>query len=202
MNSFDDRASTWDTPERIERAKNVAKAIIKSVSLSSNMNALEYGCGTGLLSFELREYLGQITLADVSIGMLATLSQKIVAAGITNFRTIKLDLTTDPLPEEKYDIIYTMLTLHHIEDIENIFHCFHSMLNENGVICIADLDKEDGTFHDKGFDGHLGFDRVELKRLAEKCDFRNISFQTAYSIPREREGILCQYPMFLMTAYR
>jgi ubiquinone/menaquinone biosynthesis C-methylase UbiE len=202
MNNFDDRASTWDTPERIERAKNVADAIIKNVSLSPGMKAFEYGCGTGLLSFELSKRLGQITLADVSTGMLEVLSQKITAEGIKNFTPIKLDLTTDALPEEKYDIIYTMLTLHHIADIEKILRSFYSMLNNGGIICIADLDKEDGTFHDKGFDGHKGFDRDGLKQIVVKCGFINIAFQTACIINREREGIMRQYPMFLMTAIK
>jgi predicted TPR repeat methyltransferase len=63
---FDARAETWDDdPAKVERARAVAEEIVARVPLSRTMRALEYGCGTGLLSFMLRERLGDITLADV-----------------------------------------------------------------------------------------------------------------------------------------
>lgn len=200
MNSFDERAAFWDIPERIERAKFVAEAIINKVAMSSVNKALEYGCGTGLLSFALKDHAGDVTLADVSDGMLKVLSEKIIAAGAANFKTLKLDLITDPLPDEKYDLIYTLLTLHHIDDVKKILRQFHEILNENGFIAVADLDKEDGTFHGKGFTGHNGFDRNEFKSLVESCGFENISYQTPYIIKREVNGVIKNFPLFLMTA--
>ena len=69
MTNFDERAKDWESdPKKVERARVVADAIRKSIPLSNEMNALEYGCGTGLLSFALQSDLGQITLADTSQG--------------------------------------------------------------------------------------------------------------------------------------
>jgi len=70
MSRFDEEAKDWDTPESQERARSIADVIISQVPLSNNMSAFEYGCGTGQLSFELREKIGQISLADSSTGML------------------------------------------------------------------------------------------------------------------------------------
>ena len=68
---FDARAATWDEdPSQLERAQAVVEAIAREVALSWSMRALEYGAGSGLLSFLLRGKLGEITLADVSDGML------------------------------------------------------------------------------------------------------------------------------------
>ncbi len=51
MTNFDERAREWDSdPKKVERARAVAEAIRRSIPLSSGMNALEYGCGTGLLA--------------------------------------------------------------------------------------------------------------------------------------------------------
>lgn len=81
MTQFDDRAKEWDNDsQKIERARVVADAIRASIHLRPSMTALEYGCGTGLLSFALLADLGAITLADTSEGMLAVLSDKIRAA--------------------------------------------------------------------------------------------------------------------------
>jgi hypothetical protein len=66
MSDFDARAATWDDdPAKVERAQAVADAIVRSVPLASAMRAMEYGCGTGLLSFMLRPRLGEVTLADL-----------------------------------------------------------------------------------------------------------------------------------------
>jgi ubiquinone/menaquinone biosynthesis C-methylase UbiE len=98
MTNFDERAKDWDSdPKKVERARTVADAIRKAIPLSREMTALEYGCGTGLLSFALQEELGQITLADTSQGMLDVLTEKISASGVRNMKPLRLDLTTDPL---------------------------------------------------------------------------------------------------------
>ena len=80
--NFDARAATWDDdPLKVERANAIAAAIVREVPLVAGMRALEYGCGTGLLSFALRTHFADITMADVSDGMLAVANAKIDAAG-------------------------------------------------------------------------------------------------------------------------
>ena len=154
MTNFDERARDWDSdPKKVERARMVAEAIRKTVPLSANMNALEYGCGTGLLSFALQEDLGQITLADTSQGMLEVLREKIASSGVTSMHPVRLDLSTDPLPAEKYHITYSLLVLHHIHDAKGILSKFHDVLEPNGYLIVADLDKEDGSFHSAGING-------------------------------------------------
>ena len=109
---FDARAATWDDdPAKVDRAQAVADAIVGSVSLTGTMRALEYGCGTGLLSFMLLPRLGRITLADVSDGMLAVAAGKIAAAKDAAMRAVKLDLLVDPMPAERYDIIFSAINM-------------------------------------------------------------------------------------------
>ena len=199
MVDFDSKAKDWDElPGRVERAKAVATAIREQVSLSRMMTALEYGCGTGLLSFALQAELGPIMLADSSSGMLEVLKGKIAHAGITNMTPLRLDLSVDPLPVERFNLVYTLMTLHHIPDTAGILGCIHSLLNPGGVFCIADLDKEDGSFHafDAGFDGHNGFDRAELDLYLERTGFIHIRFGTCYTVIKGEHS----YPLFLAVA--
>jgi ubiquinone/menaquinone biosynthesis C-methylase UbiE len=179
----------------------VADAIRKVNPLSNQMKALEYGCGTGLLSFALQSNLGQITLADTSQGMLDVLGEKIASAGVTNMHPVRLDLASDPLPAERYDLTYSLMTLHHIDDTEDILRNFHSLLEPNGFLLVADLDQEDGSFHTDGTtDVHLGFDRDELQKLVKAAGFENISFSTAYEIKKKIGNEEKTFPVFLMTA--
>jgi len=204
MTNFDERAKDWDSdPDKVERARVVADAIRKTVPLSQNMNALEYGCGTGLVSFSLQSDLGQITLADTSQGMLDVLGEKIANAGVTNMHPVRLDLATDPFPAERYHLTYSLLTLHHIHDTEDILKKFHALLEPNGILIIADLDKEDGSFHTDGStDVHLGFDRNELQKKVESAGFRNVAFSTVYEIKKMIGNKEKTFPIFLMTAQK
>jgi predicted TPR repeat methyltransferase len=201
MSDFDARAATWDDdPAKVERAQAIADAIVRSVPLASAMRAMEYGCGTGLLSFMLRPRLGEVTLADVSDGMLAVAADKIAAANDAAMHTVKLDLLVDPMPAERYDIIFSAMTLHHIPATDAILRRFHAALATNGLLCIADLDAEDGSFHGTGFDGHAGFDRGLLGAMAQEAGFATVEFSTAHEIEKKVDGRPRRYPVFLMVA--
>lgn len=204
MTNFDERAKDWDSdPKKVERARVVADAIRKAVSLSTDMNALEIGCGTGLLSFALQEDLGQITLADTSQGMLDVLSEKIASSGVTNMHPSRLDLSTDPLPAEKYHVTYSLMVLHHIHDAKGILSKFYDVLEPKGYLLVADLDKEDGSFHTDGStDVHLGFDQSELQKWVEDAGFGNVQFSPAYEIRKEIDGKEKVFPVFLMVAQK
>ena len=216
MNEFDQKAAQWDAkPVRVERAQAVAAAITAAVPLSPQMTALEYGCGTGLLSFALQPQLGHITLADSSTGMLAVVREKIAAANIQNTCTahnrqrysagmtpLQLDLSADSLPAERYQLIYTLMTLHHIPDTDRMLRAFYQLLDAPGHLCVADLDKEDGTFHEGEFHGHLGFDRDELDARTRQAGFQSIHFTTVFHMIKDVNGASKDFPIFLMVAVK
>lgn len=203
MSEFDQKAKDWDTPSKIERARTIANAIRSRIELSKEMSAFEYGCGTGLLSFELKDDLGPITLADSSEGMLEVLKEKIRSGSIANMKPAKLDLSKDPLPEEHFDVVYTMMTLHHIPDTRQILGQFHTLLNPGGYLCVADLDMEDGSFHGHDVhDVHKGFDRDKLTATAKEAGFTDFTFTTAYELTKEVEEGTHTFPIFLMVAQK
>jgi 2-polyprenyl-3-methyl-5-hydroxy-6-metoxy-1,4-benzoquinol methylase len=200
---FDSKARQWDeNPVFRERGLKIAEAIRMAVPLHRDMSALDYGCGTGLLSFPLKDELGAILMADSSGGMLEVVREKIAAQGVTNMTTLQLDLLADPPPAQRFDLIVTSMTLHHVPDTDSILRVFHDLLNPGGYLCIADLDQEDGSFHGIEVDVHHGFDRADLSRRAAQAGFANMQFQTVFSIAREHAAGTRDYPVFLMTAQR
>ena len=204
MTNFDERAKDWDSdPKKVERARVVANEIRKTVPLSREMNALEYGCGTGLLSFALQEDLGQITLVDTSQGMLDVLAEKIAAAGVVNMHPVRLDLAVDTIPPKKYNLTYSLMTMHHIHDTQDILNKFHILLEPGGYLLIADLDKEDGSFHTDGTtDVHKGFVQSELRKQVEAAGFTDVKFTTTYTIRKKVGDEEKSFPVFLMCANR
>jgi len=203
MNEFDQKAQEWDTkPIHVERAQAAAAGIKAAIPLSSNLTALEYGCGTGLVSLALQSELGHITLADSSIGMLTVLREKIATGNIQNMTPVQLDLIMDPLPAERYQLIYTLLTLHHIPETDKLLQAFYQLLDSSGYLCVADLDQEDGTFHEDEFHGHLGFNREALSAKARRAGFREIIFSTIFHLRKDVNGASKDFPIFLMVAQK
>lgn len=201
--NFDDKSKTWDAdPIKRERALAVAAALRHRVPLSHAWHAFEYGCGTGLLSFALHAELGRITLADSSPGMLAVLEEKISAAGLAHLRTRALDLLTDPPPVERYDLIYTLMTLHHVADVDRLLRTFHDLLRPGGWLGIADLDREDGSFHGPGFTGHNGFHQAALRVQLMRAGFGEVDFSTCYAMKKATDRGMREYPLFLAVAAR
>lgn len=200
--SFNERARNWDSdPKKVERAWTVATEIKKQVHLEHAMTALEYGCGTGLLSFALKDEFSSITLADTSEGMLDVLAEKIALQDIQNMFPKKLDLVNDPLPIQKFNILYSLMTLHHIPEVENILQKFFDVLLPDGWIAISDLDAEDGSFH--GVEQqhvHKGFERNALQKQVETAGFVDVHFFTVFHMTKTVGDGIRNFPIFLMIA--
>jgi tRNA (cmo5U34)-methyltransferase len=204
MNEFDIKAAEWDNnPMHWNRSEAVAKEIKSLIPLNKGMSALEYGAGTGITSFLLRDYLKEITLMDNSSEMINVINAKIKTSEVKNLRTLNFNLETDEYKEGKFDLIFTQMVLHHVVDIENIISNFHLLLNPKGFLVIADLYEEDGSFHGDGFTGHNGFNVVELSDILRKNSFLNIKNRTCFVIDRKiSETESKQFEVFIMTAQR
>ena len=201
--NFDEKAKDWDKdPSRVERAGKFANEILKFLGETKPENALEFGSGTGLVSFALKDRFKSITLADNSEGMIEVLKEKIRNESIANMKPLFVDIFKEKNILSDYDILYTLLTLHHIKDLSKIFGLFNSILKPGGYLCIGDLVAEDGSFHyrDPEFDGHKGFDTEELKKLISSNGFRIESESVFYEIEREVNLQIKKYPLFLIIA--
>ncbi len=202
--TFDDKAVNWDKdPQKIERASIIANGIREVIKPDGKGNALEFGCGTGMLSYFLRNDFKSITLMDTSKGMIEVLEQRISDEKINNFTPVLFDLTNSvyQTESEKFDVIYTSMTLHHINDINNLLQKFNSILNSEGYLCIADLEKEDGSFHSEHleFDGHKGFSREIIDDFLIKNGFEIYSFNICFTIEKKNGNNENQkYPVFLI----
>lgn len=201
MTDFDAKARSWDSdPAKTERALRVGEAIRHEVAVGPSTTVFEYGCGTGLLGFALQPYVAQVVLADSSAGMLAVLREKIAATGARNMTPVRLDLLVDPLPPERYDLVCTLLTLHHVRDTDGILGRFRALLAPGGAVCISDLDREDGSFHGLDVDVHHGFDRADLERRMRRVGFRELRFTTPHEIVKTTATGPRRYPLFLAVA--
>jgi SAM-dependent methyltransferase len=197
---FDDAAATWDDdPDHEKRQVAVAQAIKEAVNLSPRMRAVDIGGGTGRLSILLADLVRSVVITDPSPGMVQVARERIEAAGLgERLRAAQADLTIDRL-EGTYDVAWSSMALHHVQDLEGLLRSVAGLLVDGGRLAIADLDEDpDGAFHaDKvDFDGHHGFDRQCLVEQLARAGFADVSFVDATTILKgDRE-----FGVFLCTA--
>jgi 2-polyprenyl-3-methyl-5-hydroxy-6-metoxy-1,4-benzoquinol methylase len=203
MHTFDERAREWDTDDRIERAEAVARAIHERIPLGRDVRIIDIGAGTGLLGLALRTLNGgtrELVLAEPSAGMRDVAASRVAAAGLTDVVAIAYDLTSDAPPDGAFDLAVSLLVLHHVEDTRAVLRTVHALLTSEGWMALADLDTEDGTFHDPDAPGihHHGFEREHIATLARDAGFTDVATLDAVTI--ESEGRT--YPVFLLVGRR
>jgi len=104
--NFDEEAATWDkNPGRVKVANDIADAILDEQILTPEMNVLEFGCGTGLLTLRLLPQARSVTGVDSSEGMLGVLRKKMQAHNVSNLRLQHLDLEKGDQLEGSYDLV-------------------------------------------------------------------------------------------------
>ena len=201
---FNKDASTWDEkPERIEMRNAIGAAISSGIPLNKKMKALDFGCGTGLLTLHIAPMVASITGIDTSQGMLNELNAKIATQNIGN-ATTHLIVNDDFTMTDKYDLIVSSMTIHHIENIEPLIKKLHDMLLPGGYLSIADLDTEEGIFHKNNADVfHFGFDRPEMKTVFTKAGFDNVNIKTVFEVERnDSKGDTKKVSIFLITGIK
>ena len=200
FNEFDGKAREWDNnPVHIERSEAIARSLLSVVPLNKEMHALEFGAGTGLLSFLLKHHFATITLMDSSGEMINVVRAKIAHQQITHMIPVQTDLETEDFPG-LFDIIYTQMVFHHVANLDTVLKKFFRLLRPGGYMAIADLYPEDGSFHGEGFTGHPGFDVNWLSDKLHTLGFTGVSHRQCYSIKKPGPDGISEFPVFLMTA--
>jgi len=195
---FAHKAKSYEeNAKRVSNVQNIADGILKELSYDKNMNIVDFGSGTGLLTQEIAPHVGKIQAIDMSSSMSEVLRSK-----IPNFpcplEVHTLDITREPYEHKisNIDGIVSSMTIHHIENLEDLFVKFYNLLNDNGTIGLADLETEDGTFHtdDTGV-FHFGFDKEEFLNTAKKVGFRDLKIETISTASKPHGD----FPIFLLT---
>lgn len=204
MNEFDIKAAEWDkNPMHWDRSEAISNEIKNLIPLNKEMTALEYGAGTGITSFLLKDYLKEITLMDNSTEMVKIMHQKIETTKVKNIKALNFDLEHTDYKGGTFDLIFTQMVLHHVTDIETIINRFYKLLKPGGYLAIADLYEEDGSFHGEGFTGHRGFNIENISGIVRRNNFTNISNKTCFVINRKiSETETLQFEVFILIANR
>jgi len=133
--------------------------------------------------------------------MLDVLMRKVRERGIANVVGRFIDLERQQL-DGSYDLIVSSMTLHHVHDVAALIGSLVQMLNPGGWLALADLESEDGGFHDDPTGVyHRGFDREFLSSVCAENSLTDIRVITAATIDKSKgSGGRRLYPVLLCLA--
>jgi len=187
LNRFDIDALTWDDlPRRVNLAKSVVNEIKNFVK---NKKVLEFGCGTGLVGINLSFFAKELIGIDTSKKMVEKFNEKAKKLNL-NAKAIQKDIFEI---NAKFDVVVSSMTIHHIKDLKKLNEKLKQITNE---IFIADLVKEDGSFHTRGNDDvyHFGFSKEELKEFFKGW---NMEYKIIHTIKKHKD-----FDVFLIRLYK
>lgn len=175
---FEMIADVYDTPERIEIAKASADAIREYLVDSKEKNAIDFGCGTGLVGMNLLDDFSSVLFLDASQNMIHQIKQKISDSNIQNADTLCFDFEKDSLSDLKADYIFMVQVLLHISDVELVLSRLYQVLKEGGHLLIVDFDQNEKVVSEMV---HSGFDQAELTDRMTKIGYKGIQSRTFYT---------------------
>lgn len=174
---FNRIASQYDSPERIRIAKIIAKAIREKLHEPEKKEAMDFGCGTGLVGLEFIEDFQSRTFVDASENMIHEVRKKLSTVDNNQVQTLYFDLEDTDFPEEQVDVIFLSQVLLHVKDTKGILEKLWKILRKNGQLILVDFDKNERVQSPLV---HNGFEQKELTKLLLDSGFHSIDSRTFY----------------------
>ncbi|MCY9664309.1 class I SAM-dependent methyltransferase [Paenibacillus alginolyticus] len=175
---FEMIANIYDTSERIQIAKVSSDAIREYLVDAKSKNAIDFGCGTGLVGMNLLNEFNSMLFLDTSQNMINQIKQKISDFNIQNVDTLCFDFEKEDLSNLHADYIIMAQVLLHINDVEFVLSRLFDVLNEGGHLLIVDFNKNEKIVSDIV---HNGFNQAKLTDIMTKIGFRDIQSKTFYN---------------------
>jgi ubiquinone/menaquinone biosynthesis C-methylase UbiE len=119
----------------IQNPKRILRKFVKN-----GMDVIDVGCGPGFFTIPLSKMVGEngkVVACDLQEGMLNLVKQKIEKGKLKNIILHKT--SEDKIGYEgKFDFILAFYIAHEVPNQKNFFIELNSMLNDNGVILLAE----------------------------------------------------------------
>lgn len=195
---FAEKAGDWDKRGRVRAlSRDISAAILARIDFHDGMEVMDFGAGTGLITGQVAPRVARVVAVDTSEAMLEQLMAKPELAG--KVTPVCQDISSQPI-QDRFDLIMSAMALHHVPDTRLLMQRFAEHSKPGAHVALADLDEEDGTFHQADAEGvfHHGFRRARLAELLEAAGFEDVRFTTVHTV----KGDACDFPVFLVTARR
>jgi len=220
---FNAEAAAWDSNQKhVESTQKAFEAILREVPAfaegrGKELDVLEIGCGTGLLSMLLAPHVRSLVGVDTSDGMIDAFNKKVAAlpdpdnANLAAVNVLVQE-ADDPHVQGaaaalatrrgesghdipyRFDLVVSHLTLHHIPSMPDLFAVLFQSLRSGGRLALTDYEDygpEAVAFHPvskrEGVERH-GLKREEMDTIIDGTGFNDVEIKEAFVLRKEVEA--------------
>ncbi len=135
----------YDSPELKDYMnKWDGQVFIDALQLEKNKEVLEIGLGTGRIAVKVAPYCKRLTGIDISPKTIQRAKENLKSH--SNISYINGDFISHEF-KEKFDVIYSSLTMMHFKNKVHVIDKIDSLLNNNGIFCLS-IDKNQREYID------------------------------------------------------
>jgi 2-polyprenyl-3-methyl-5-hydroxy-6-metoxy-1,4-benzoquinol methylase len=109
-----------------------------------NASILDYGCGSGDITFPMVQIGHTVTGVDIADGMVGKAAQRAAEFGLTS-RASYHHLDHEVLAKiaaSKFDAVICSSVLEYVDDDRSLLRMFHDVLNDQGVLIVSVPDRK------------------------------------------------------------
>jgi ubiquinone/menaquinone biosynthesis C-methylase UbiE len=169
---------------------------IKNGSITTPLDVLDLGCGTGHLindihaEFERRKIPVRLHGIDIGAASIRECKALLARKGLQEVDIKEGDGARMPVQDDSIDIVVTSLSLHHWSKPEAVFGDIHRVLKPGGRLVLFDLRRDARKFY------HHAFNHWFTPRMPEPLKSAGDPYRSMLSAytPREVEEILDRTP--------
>lgn len=125
-----------------ESAVSLEKKIWKEAGLMPDMNVLDMGCGSGITSSYMAEYVhaGSVLGVDLSETLIENAEHLKQTRNISNLKFKVGDIYSLKPSGGEFDFIYCRFLFQHLKEPEKALRNLAGILKPKGIMCIVDID--------------------------------------------------------------
>lgn len=141
--TWDDFAAGWDAEPDVQQYADKAyeswqRRVAPLIGNVSEIRALDFGCGTGLLTERLAPHCHEIVAVDNSVGMIDVLDRKIAESGLGNVSTLvatidQTSITAYPNLLSKFDLVVASSVCSFLPDFEETLCHIATIMNPDSI---------------------------------------------------------------------
>lgn len=111
--------------------------IKKLLPNTSGLKVLDLGCGSGNYALKFFRNVKRLDAVDSSKLMLNKFSQQLVKCNLPHFHLHRTKVENYSYPKSKYDVVFSTLLFHHVNNIDEIFFNVQQSLKKNGLFLFS-----------------------------------------------------------------
>ena len=135
---WDKRSKVFDEQVLSKYENAYKKTIKRSIPfLNAEDTMLEIGCGTGIATITLADYVKKITAIDISEEMMLQAAEKAKEKGKENITFQQKDLMELCAEPESYDVVAAYNVLLYMKNQDKVLEKIYEILNPGGIFLSA-----------------------------------------------------------------